>query len=120
MSILLKRFPAKAINSLVEYPWPGNVRELKNVIEKLIVFGGKDDIRSHDVDSVLRGGIHFYGNDESQPISLKAAREQFERRHITNALSHCKGNISRAAELLEIPRTYLHKKIKVLGIESRV
>jgi two-component system nitrogen regulation response regulator NtrX len=114
-----KRIPGRAINYMVDYPWPGNVRELKNVIEKLIVLGGKEDIQPRDVEAVLRGGIHFYGDDGPSPASLKEAREQFERQHIINALSHCEGNISRAAELLEIPRTYLHKKIKMLGIEPR-
>jgi two-component system, NtrC family, nitrogen regulation response regulator NtrX len=119
MGIPLKKIPAKAINHLVAYSWPGNVRELKNVLEKLIVLGGKEEIQSHDVDVVLQGGIRIYGSGADQPLSLKAAREQFERQHISNILSHCKGNISRAAEVLEIPRTYLHKKINVLGIDSR-
>jgi two-component system, NtrC family, nitrogen regulation response regulator NtrX len=119
MGVPLKKFPARAINTLVAYSWPGNVRELKNAIEKLIVLSSNEEIHSHDIETVLQGSIHISENIHDQPMPLKAARERFERQHIIKILSHCKGNISRAAELLEIPRTYLHKKINMLGIETR-
>ena len=37
-----KGFSAKAIKLLQEYDWTGNIRELRNVIERLIILGGKD------------------------------------------------------------------------------
>lgn len=37
-----KEFSAKAINLLKDYDWTGNIRELRNVIERLIILGGKD------------------------------------------------------------------------------
>ncbi|MEL6304829.1 MAG: sigma-54 dependent transcriptional regulator [Bacteroidota bacterium] len=37
-----KTFAAKAITLLKGYDWTGNVRELRNVVERLIILGGKE------------------------------------------------------------------------------
>src|SRR5690606_4829277 len=36
-----KKFSAKALKLLQEYDWTGNIRELRNVVERLIILGGK-------------------------------------------------------------------------------
>lgn len=46
--ITQKKFAAKAIKQLQEYDWTGNVRELRNVVERLIILGGKE-ISEEDV-----------------------------------------------------------------------
>lgn len=37
-----KNFSKKAVNLLKSYDWTGNVRELRNVVERLIILGGKE------------------------------------------------------------------------------
>ena len=37
-----KDFSKKAIAQLQEYDWTGNIRELRNVVERLIILGGKE------------------------------------------------------------------------------
>jgi len=37
-----KFFSDKAIKKLQEYDWTGNIRELRNVVERLIILGGKE------------------------------------------------------------------------------
>ncbi|WP_046757361.1 sigma-54-dependent transcriptional regulator [Kordia jejudonensis] len=37
-----KKFSDKAIKLLQEYDWTGNIRELRNVVERLIILGGKE------------------------------------------------------------------------------
>jgi len=37
-----KTFSDKAIKLLQEYDWTGNIRELRNVVERLIILGGKE------------------------------------------------------------------------------
>ncbi len=37
-----KGFTAKAVNLLKEYDWTGNIRELRNVVERLIILGGRE------------------------------------------------------------------------------
>lgn len=43
-----KKFSNKAIELLQEYDWTGNIRELRNVVERLIILGGKE-ISEEDV-----------------------------------------------------------------------
>ncbi len=43
-----KKFTIKAIKLLQEYDWTGNIRELRNVVERLIILGGKE-ISEEDV-----------------------------------------------------------------------
>ncbi|MEW7292614.1 sigma-54-dependent transcriptional regulator [Aquimarina sp. 2304DJ70-9] len=38
----IKSFSAKAIKQLQQYDWTGNIRELRNVVERLIILGGKE------------------------------------------------------------------------------
>ncbi len=45
-----KKFTNKAIKLLQEYDWTGNIRELRNVVERLIILGGKE-ISEEDVKS---------------------------------------------------------------------
>lgn len=44
-----KSFSADAINLLKKYDWTGNIRELRNVVERLIILGGKE-ISKSDVE----------------------------------------------------------------------
>jgi len=43
-----KAFSPKAIKLLQEYDWTGNIRELRNVVERLIILGGKE-VSENDV-----------------------------------------------------------------------
>jgi two-component system nitrogen regulation response regulator NtrX len=44
-----RSFDPKAIKKLQSLPWTGNIRELKNVVERLIILGGKT-ISAQDID----------------------------------------------------------------------
>ena len=59
------------------------------------------------------------GNDVAAPdrsLPLDKTLEQVERRLIQLALTTAKGNKSRAAELLEIPRARLLRRLGALGL----
>ncbi|WP_373517576.1 sigma-54-dependent transcriptional regulator [Pricia sp.] len=40
--VIPKTFSEKAVNLLKSYDWTGNIRELRNVVERLIILGGKE------------------------------------------------------------------------------
>jgi DNA-binding NtrC family response regulator len=48
--------------------------------------------------------------------SLQDAKENFEREYILQKLMEHKGNVSRAAQALQIERSNLYRKLKQLGI----
>jgi two-component system, NtrC family, nitrogen regulation response regulator NtrX len=115
--------PAKltpnAIHALKNRGWPGNVRELRNFIERLLILTNKPDI---DAEDVLKLSYPEEANIESQyeNLDLKESKRTFERNLIINRLIKFNNNITKTAESLDIERTYLHKKIKELGIDSEI
>lgn len=117
LGVGMKRITGRAMNRLMAHSWPGNVRELRNLVEKLIVLVGSEEIHPQDISSVLQ---NYSGRQEmsaSSASSLKDAKIKFEREFILEKLFANNWNIKKTSEILGIPRTYLHKKIKMLDIE---
>ena len=109
-----KRIMADAIKSLQEYGWPGNIRELKNLIERLVIMTPSADIHAKD--------FHLAGRHEGADYfncrTLKQAREAFERDFIARKLEENSWNVSKTAEILDIERSNLHRKIKAYHIQA--
>lgn len=114
----IKGMSAKTLNFLTNYSWPGNVRELQNIIERLAALG-QDEIIPHkrlpldillscDETNNIKGG---------EKISLKGAREQFEKQYILGILEKVNWNQTKAAKLLGIHRNTLLLKMESLGIK---
>jgi two-component system nitrogen regulation response regulator NtrX len=114
--IPLKIIKPKAMQHLVRYSWPGNVRELKNLAEKLVILIGSSEIQSQHITSVLK---HYSvsKSETGEDLSLKEAKESFEREFIREKLAASDWNVTKTAQVLGIPRTYLYKKMHKLGIE---
>lgn len=119
-----KVFMPEALDMLSEHNWPGNVRELKNIIERIIIMTPGRIITPADIPD-LRGG-QLSGStpcpkfeDAFSRSSLRDAREEFEREFIIQKLEDNDWNISRTAELIELERSNLHRKIKSYGIDAR-
>ena len=55
------------------------------------------------------------GMDEG--LTFREARAIFERDFLKSKISRNNGNISKTAELIGLERSYLHRKIKLYGIE---
>lgn len=109
-----KRITPEAIKSLQEYEWPGNIRELKNLIERLVIMTPLAVI--HTKDFLLTG--RHEGSDYFTYRRLKEAREAFEKDFISKKLEENNWNISKTAEILDIERSNLHRKIKAYNIHA--
>jgi two-component system, NtrC family, nitrogen regulation response regulator NtrX len=106
----------KAIGILENYPWPGNVRELRNIMERLVIMTPQRRIDVFDLpESVLQRTLPI-ALEQGEDASLQGARERFERDFIVQKLMEFKGNVSRAAQALQIERSNLYRKMKQLGI----
>lgn len=102
----------------IKYDWPGNVRQLRNIIERIVVLSNSDVLDTADAPEILMKKGSIYDSYIDVEGSLKSAKENFEKYYILNMLKKTDWNISRAAKLLEIERTYLHKKIKFYNLET--
>ena len=107
-----KILPA-ALKYLQSYDWPGNVRELKNVIERLVIMTPSNIIDAKN----LFIHVEHEGSDYFQYKTLKDARDAFEKDYIAKKLEENNWNISRTAEILDVERSNLHRKIKAYEIK---
>ncbi|MFQ5631872.1 MAG: sigma-54-dependent transcriptional regulator, partial [bacterium] len=104
---------------LVKYDWPGNVRELKNIIERLVIMSGNQQVDVKDLPVQFRStGGSFRNTFSLEGLSLKDVREKVEKDYILQTLQKHGGNISQTAKSLSIDRTNLHKKINYYGISA--
>ncbi len=104
-----------AMDAMCAYPWPGNVRELKNAIERAMVLGEGPVLRLEDLPPSISAG----GGDVTEALGDVGVRtiKEMEREAIVAALRETQGNKARAAQLLEIDRSTLYKKIKDYEID---
>ncbi|HPS57232.1 MAG TPA: sigma-54 dependent transcriptional regulator [Spirochaetota bacterium] len=103
---------------LKRYRWPGNVRELRNIIERITIMVPEDEVTDEDLLRYLRPDDPVRQSDFGQKLTLREARDNFEREFIINALKRNNGNVSVTARELDIERTNLHRKIRQYDIEA--
>ena len=103
--------------------WPCNVRELRNMIERLLIMVPGDaaspiraEILPADLTATTSAALRHAGNGEIMAMSLREAREQFEREYLVAQINRFGGNISRTASFVGMERSALHRKIKALGV----
>jgi len=111
-----KQLSPEALALVVSHRWPGNVRELRNVCERLAIMASDVLIQAGDVESMVDASLTA-ATALDQDMSLREAREIFERRLIMTKLREFNGNVRQAAEALDIERSNLYRKLKAYGID---
>jgi DNA-binding NtrC family response regulator len=127
MSAMPKNFTSGALQCLIRYPWPGNSRQLENEVKRLVASVRSNSIKEEYLDTAIRNYDDTVAepttSETAQPAppppqTLPAAVEALERRMIEAALTECRGNKQRAAQVLGLSRQGLIKKLKRLGTPS--
>ena len=103
--------------------WPGNIRQLRNAVEQILILGPNDKIietselpESKHSEKTNTGDSFFQENLIS--LSLREAREVFEREYLMAQINRFGGNISKTAIFVGMERSALHRKMKTLSIVS--
>ena len=112
-------FSDKALEMLLSYDWPGNVRELENIIERLVILRGGNEILPEDLPAkIFRHNPlatdhykHIFELPE-EGVDLKRVLSDIEDSLILQALSFTGGNKNQASKLLNLNRTTLIEKMK--------
>jgi two-component system, NtrC family, nitrogen regulation response regulator NtrX len=108
-----KKLSAGAATKLKMYHWPGNVRELRNVIERLAILLPGDTIEAEDMHLEARADGPVTVDSK---LTLKEARDEFEKQYILGRLREFAGNVSRTADALGVERSNLYRKLHAYGI----
>jgi DNA-binding NtrC family response regulator len=111
-----KKLSAEAATQLQEYSWPGNVRELENAIERAVILASNGTI----VPGALPDKIRQRKSEpliSSRPAS-NPSLEAIERAYIMWVLGAEGGNKSRAADVLGIDTSTLHRKLSRFEIPA--
>jgi two-component system nitrogen regulation response regulator NtrX len=120
----IKKLGSDAMAALQAYPWPGNIRQLRNLIEWLLIMlpaqESVQNIRANDLPIEFRNTAPVVTQlnraDEMMQLPLREAREIFEREYLLAQIARFGGNISRTAAFVEMERSALHRKLKLLDI----
>jgi DNA-binding NtrC family response regulator len=118
----LRHFSVAAQNRLRNYPWPDNVRELKNLVHRLLIQGGAEEIGLEEVERELAlqaPAAEPLVKQDLLALPLREAREQFERAYLQQQLLLCNGKVGQLAKRVGMERTHLYRKLRSLGLDFR-
>jgi DNA-binding NtrC family response regulator len=93
---------------LREYSWPGNVRELENMVERAVTLNTSGILTTADFREHLKpsGAPATVFSGKLVPL------EEMERRYTAHVIARCNGNMTRAAEVLQIDRRTLYRMLE--------
>jgi two-component system, NtrC family, nitrogen regulation response regulator NtrX len=110
-----------AMATLQVHDWPGNVRQLRNNIERLLILASGDPAEVITAEMLpaevaTSGSAGSVGAERIIALTLRDAREVFEREYLHAQIMRFGGNISRTAAFIGMERSALHRKLKSLGV----
>jgi len=109
----VRRISPDVLEALAAYPFPGNIRELENLMERAVVLAEGDTVELRHLPPDLQlSGEALKTTRQSGMATL----EENERQHILWVLEQTGGNKSRAADILDIDRASLWRKLKRAGL----
>ncbi|HEX6576019.1 MAG TPA: sigma-54 dependent transcriptional regulator [Gemmatimonadaceae bacterium] len=104
-----KTLSAEAAQTLQDYLWPGNVRELENAIERAVILASGGVIMPAALPDKIRERKREHLVDDR--IIRNPSLDAIERAYIMWVLRSEGGNKMRAAEVLGIDASTLHRKL---------
>ncbi len=114
-----------ALAALQAYDWPGNVRQLRNVVDWLLIMAPGDprepiraDMLPAEIGAITPAVLRWEKSSEIMTLPLREARELFEREYLLAQVNRFAGNISRTAAFVGMERSALHRKLKLLGVNT--
>ena len=98
----LLSFSEGALTKLQTMSWPGNIRQLRNAVEQILILGPNNgEIDTSELPESKQPDRNNTGNsvfqDDYINLSLRDAREDFEREYLMAQINRFGGNISKTA-----------------------
>ena len=105
-----KHFSPDAMEYLSAASWPGNIRQLMNVVDLCVTLNKTDTIPLSLVKKVLQ-------DKPSEFITLKEAKQKFEKNYLIGVLRVTSGHVANAAKIAGRNRTEFYKLLNQHGID---
>ncbi len=101
-----------AVAALSAYRWPGNIRELENVLARALALRSGQNITPQDLPHEIGKAVAAAPASGLLDPEPTLPLEEVERRYIVRVLQATGGNKLKAAQILGIDRSTLHRKLK--------
>jgi DNA-binding NtrC family response regulator len=100
-----------SMRRLQEFHWPGNIRQLQNVVEQSAVLcdGRELEVPATALSEPRTGGRRPGGTDGIFAENLTL--EEVKKRYISHLLTTTRGNMLRAAAILDVDRRSLYRMV---------
>jgi two-component system response regulator AtoC len=119
-------FAPEAMAVLSAYDWPGNVRELENVVERAVALATGATVEGTDlpeglIAAVERPSGHALPVPGTQLLGLsdRPPLKDVIRQYVFGVLAEARGNKSKAARILGVPRRSLYRMLERFGEASQ-
>jgi PAS domain S-box-containing protein len=111
----------EALEILLSHNYPGNIRELRNIMEYVFIFCNEGQVRQKHLPEYLRAAVLSRGDmDESLNFDVSSMKAfPREKEQIWAALDKARWNKRKAAELLQVDRSTLWRKMKKYKIMEK-
>ncbi|MFH1808174.1 MAG: sigma-54 dependent transcriptional regulator [Pseudomonadota bacterium] len=99
----------EVLDAMLAYAWPGNVRELENLVTRLVIVCAGEQVENKDLAQhapALLEDCFSVLRPRSQLVPLK----QVQAEYIAWVIRQCGGNKTRAAEILGIDVSTIHRR----------
>jgi two-component system, NtrC family, response regulator HydG len=104
-----RRIGNDVVERLATHAWPGNVRELENLVERLVILAPGEEIGLAELDRYaprLTAGPSPLETAQDRMMTLR----ELEDAYIGWVVGRCGGNKTRAAEVLGIDASTIHRR----------
>ena len=113
-------FSQNAKTKLELYHWPGNIPQIINYAQKTVILNHEFNNNSNYKIENLPMDMGDYEQknkiEDSFDLSLKEARNNFERNYFISQIKRFNGNISKISNFTGMERTALYRKFKSLNL----
>ena len=125
-NVAQRKFSSEAMAILNAYSWPGDVMQMRNLVDWVLVNNISQDLNNiisvDELPKEISEGKSVSGNNSLQYISsvstlsIREARESFEREYFIEQLRKFSGNISQTSKFVGMERSALHRKLRALNL----
>ena len=115
------QYRTSALEAMLVYPWPRNVRELMNAVRNLshdVAAGQK--VRVEDLPAALDEHYAFRRTGSAAPAEtdvVEAPAGPMTEQDVRAALERMRGNVTRAAKVLNVSRATLNRRLSEFKID---